>query len=228
VAVALVQANKVGVTSNTNPVNLSFLSSTTTGNLLIAVVHTNVNTVTSVTDNKGNTWTLFRSLVNYVGSWSQYIYYCANAVGGATHTVSVNENATGWNNFTAIHEFSGAAITSPIESATATVSTTSNAVASLPTNGAPITTVAMNDYVMGIFDARTSTTYTAATGWALLTTVRAGNDFATVGAAQVLNTSYTPHILSAITGWSELAWSLAIKQAGAVAGSSTGLFFTLF
>lgn len=209
-AIALVQATQGVSTSNPNPFNVTYTSATTTGNLFVAVIQCDVITINSVTDNLGNTWTLYRSIINYTGSWSQYIFYCANATGGVSDIVSVNTSATGWDVYAAIHEFSGAATSSPIEQATATVSTVSAASSSLPTNGAPITTTNANDYVMGIFDATTTTTYSAATGWALLTTGTAFSTFATVGSAEILATSYTPQILSAITGWNEKTWSLAI------------------
>jgi hypothetical protein len=212
-AVALVQSNAVITASNLASQTAAFTSTTTTGNLLVAIIFTNVKTVSALTDNKGNTWTLQNSFVNFTGSWSLYVYYCANATGGASHTLTATESGTGWNFYGGLHEFSGATTTSPIESLTSNTAITSNANATLPTNGAAITTTTINDYVMGIFDATTSTTFTAATGWALLSTARTGVDLATVGAAQTATGTYTPQIKSAITSWSEIAWSMAIKAA---------------
>lgn len=212
-AIARVQSNAVTTGTNADPQSATFTSTTTTGNLLVAIIHAQVSTVVGITDNKSNTWSLFRSLVNYNGSWSQYIYYSANATGGATHTLTIDMSSSGWPMYVGLHEFSGAATSNPIESATATASITSNASSSSPTNGAAITTTTANDYVVGIFDATTSTTFSAASGWALLTTGTATITSASVGQLGTSAGSYTPQVLSAITGWSMKAWSMAIKPA---------------
>jgi hypothetical protein len=225
VAVTLVQSNIVPVGSNASPQTATFTSSTTSGNLLMAFVRQQVNSTSALSDNKGNTWTLKTTYASYSGSWNLYIYYCNNAIGGASHTVSATESGTGWNVDIELMEFSGADPSNPFDvNPTGPLAITSNASSSSPTNGQAITTIKPNDYVIGIFDAKTTTTYSQATGWTLINTANNGVSVGYVGALVAAAGSSTPQILSAITSWGQIAFSLAIASAPAGGGSAVPIY----
>jgi hypothetical protein len=120
-----------GVLNRTNSSSGSIsISPTTTGNLIVvgaaytAVVQTNP-TVSSVTDDAGNTYTHVPSSLSPTGGnngadeffIATDLWYCANCLSGAL-TISVSwSDTTPQTVFLYAYEFSGAKTTSPVDSA---------------------------------------------------------------------------------------------------------------
>lgn len=95
-------------------------SATGTGNLIIITIGVNptFNIVTSITDNKSNTYIQVPGAqASETGAGITDIWYCPNAIGGVTGvTVHVGTLASG---FVYLMEFSGVKTTSPIDNANA-------------------------------------------------------------------------------------------------------------
>lgn len=113
-AISLIQKKTVYNTATaTQNLTASFNATITAGNLIVVPINTYISTVSSVTDNKGNTYSLIGSpAVN--GSDRTYIYYAKNVVGG-TVTVTVNFNAGNHIRSFGIYEYAGADKTAPFD-----------------------------------------------------------------------------------------------------------------
>jgi hypothetical protein len=112
---AFVQSRSVDA-GNVSSAALTFNSSTVSGNLATVAIQVGEqdDVVTSVTDNKGNTYTR-RSFQPSTGAEAAvYIYDAKNIVGGASHQITVTLS-TAKNLRFAIHEYSGADTTSPFD-----------------------------------------------------------------------------------------------------------------
>jgi hypothetical protein len=105
--------NQLGSTSSGA---LTYPSSTTTGNALIALVSTYAGNAAglhanAITDNKGNTWTR-GAAIGKIDENACAVYYCLNATGGASHTVTFDPSDHGAQYVSMeILEFSGLATT---------------------------------------------------------------------------------------------------------------------
>jgi hypothetical protein len=101
-----IDANLVGEgTSLGSSVTTPAGTTTTSGNTFVVVASFDPGeTISSISDSKGNTYTLAASLQ---GSGRLAMYYCANGVGGSSHTATVNFSGTA---FGTVHliEVSGA------------------------------------------------------------------------------------------------------------------------
>lgn len=101
--------------------NFTFGSSTTTGNLIVVGVQFGSSSTPSITvsDNKGNgNYSLAASAIGAAGGGSyDYIFYKENAIGGASHqiTVSNGNGDTDDNGHIWIAEFSGIATSSSLD-----------------------------------------------------------------------------------------------------------------
>lgn len=86
---------------------------TTGANLLIVLIGAlTFNTVNSVTDSKGNTWTAGPTLTG--GTVDIFVYYCYGATVGTSHTVTVTMNASSQASFEFV-ALSGATTSSPVD-----------------------------------------------------------------------------------------------------------------
>lgn len=86
-ALSVIQTSATGTTSiSGTTVAKTWASNTTTGNLLIALIAGGVQHVSSIADSQTNTWVV-ADAGNF--SWSMCeIWYCKNATGGVTPTVT--------------------------------------------------------------------------------------------------------------------------------------------
>jgi hypothetical protein len=124
---------RVGVHTGTNTTFASSVTTaswtSTTGNLLIAVVEADTvaqNGIT-VTDSKSNTWSRLIS-TSLAATFDLEIWYTVLTTGGASHTVTATDNGGGVDSLIIVEEWSGSA-TSPADKsagATGTVSTALN------------------------------------------------------------------------------------------------------
>lgn len=114
-AYAIVQTNNSN-TSSASPYTYTPTSAITAGSLGVLLVHSysNTVTVTSVTDDKGNTWTLVgHSPDNGVGERVS-MYYAYNMAAGAT-VITITQSST-VGRTTAFTEVSGFSTTDPLAS----------------------------------------------------------------------------------------------------------------
>lgn len=117
-AIAFVQST---TGRNTNP---AFGSSVGTGNLIIVAVliETDAETVSSVTDNKSNSYSQASALTR-TGSTRLEIWYAQNVTGGSSFTITVN--VTGGHKCISIHEYSGVATSNAFDARAEALSTDS-------------------------------------------------------------------------------------------------------
>jgi len=151
---SLVQKN-FQTSSNT----ATFSSDVTSGNLILVAITQWNSTVSSVTDNKGNTYTAVTSAqhANTATDYTQ-LYYAKNVAAGAT-TVTVTFSS-GVGNI-GIYEYSGLSTTSPLDQVT------SNTGASTTPNGGTLTTTPDNElyFAVGADDNGNNSTPTAGGGY---------------------------------------------------------------
>lgn len=130
-AIALVQSNKAGPTGGSASLSVTFSSSTTSGNLIVVAFAWDSNgTVSSVTDNKSNTYSAAGSVANNTNSsTSCMIYYAKNISGGASHQVTVTISASTTIRV-AVAEYSGADTAAPLDQSAVGTGNTSSMVTS--------------------------------------------------------------------------------------------------
>ncbi len=120
----------------------TFLSNTINGNFILVhfVVFKSggpVPSITSVTDNFGNTYTLAASTSN--SDRNGYIYFAKNVSGGASHTVTVTFGSTADSATIAISEYSGIEKVSPLCQIGGAITGTSTTPTARKLNGGGIT-----------------------------------------------------------------------------------------
>lgn len=165
-AIAHVQT-KAGATvgHTTNTVDLTFDSSTTSGNLIVVAVtsYGATQTCNTVTDTKGNTYTKIGSVNRSPGDDTIDLFYAKNITGGASHRIDVTMANTE-NIGIAMSEYSGADTSSPLD----TNNNSGNGTGSTATSGS--ITPSVNNcliFVGGTDQRLATTTVTAGSGYTL-------------------------------------------------------------
>lgn len=110
------------VTTNT-ATQVTTAATTTSGNLLVAVVTTFTNVIGPITDSKGNTWA---TAVASLGTGNGFcaMFYAKNITGGAGHTITHTPSAGGGFPTLTVFEIAGADLTTPLGSTASAVSAT--------------------------------------------------------------------------------------------------------
>lgn len=137
-AIAPVQSNYS--TQNASKVSIAFKKSQGQGNLNLVVIGWNDSgeSVASVTDSKGNSYSIAVGPATYSGQLSQSIYYAKNIAAGS-NTITVTFKGNPSSPEIRIFEYSGANLTTPIDAVVqATGSSTTMA-------AGPLTTICPND-----------------------------------------------------------------------------------
>jgi hypothetical protein len=120
-AVKPIQHRDVASSSPVTAQGVTFTSATTTGNLLVVTVASFANPAPAVTlsvaDNKGNTYTHVTgapATSPFNNAWILDLWYCPNAIGGATHTITVTGSGPSYLTVS-LDECTGADPTTPLE-----------------------------------------------------------------------------------------------------------------
>jgi len=154
--IAFVQQNYATPQSPESTAGVAFTKAQTAGNLNVVVVGWNDTTATvrSVTDSKGNVYTLAVGPTVLSGQLSQAIYYAKNiqAAAANTNTVTVQFNMAANYADIRILEYSGLDATNPVDAAAAATGTTATS------NGGAATTTNANDLIFGANTVSTATT----------------------------------------------------------------------
>lgn len=82
---------KVSDSGTTSPQTTAGVTTQASGSTFVVDVIMTSLYLQSVTDNKGNTYTLDSTVANYSGDFDLLRYICANGTGGAGHTVSITK-----------------------------------------------------------------------------------------------------------------------------------------
>lgn len=138
--------------SQLSTMTVPFMQAQTAGNMnvLVATWEGTTGTVSSISDTRGNTYTLASGPIRSTGA-TQYVYYAKNIAAG-TNTITVNVSTTLAMQLTAI-EYAGLSTTSPFDQvASATGSGTA------PDSGS-VTTNYANELILGIFKVPYSASY---------------------------------------------------------------------
>ena len=153
-----------GTTSTGNP-SLAFGSNTTGGSFLLAWVGApNAVTIGTPTDTLLNTWVKIGSTITYSASGSAAFFYVAsNKVGGGANTVQFATTAAGSSSY-GIMEFTGQAVSNPLDQTSAIASFTSTTSLATFTT---IATSAANEEVIVMFLASNVQVLTAGAGFAV-------------------------------------------------------------
>lgn len=216
---AFVQGKSTGGFSNANPIALTFTSSVTTGNTIVVLICVQSTiAVNSFTDSQSNTYTQLYNTVVGTGSNKFYVYYSINVTGGASFQVKATPSGTGWGFTMVAQEFSN--ISSLDVNNTSSGSSTAN-----PQSTGSVTTTAANDMVVAMMAQGTTTTMTAGTGYANITTDTSNTLFYTgmESALQASIGSYNPTIATSSTGFGFTTATLAFK--GPTSVSPVGKLF---
>jgi len=202
-----VQNRTFNQASATSLTSTAFTS--TPGNLLVAIfqVWTGSFGATPITDNKGNTWVAAVPIFGTSGGGGLLgIYYAANCLGGAGHTVTVTPVASGLLAL-CVYEIAGAALTGVLGSRS-----TANVGVSAQTSGNITANPAVPEFFLGAMTISHSSTSSAlSTPWAapaywsgLLTSLNGGN-VGLASAWRVVNPSTTDAFKLAVNGSSQEA-----------------------
>lgn len=150
-AIAFVQSGNnraVGATAK------AFTSNNALGNLIViaVVLEHSTDTIASVTDTRGNTYAIAGILQGSAGSgYQNAIYYAKNIAAGAnTVTVTPTTGTTPVN--LAIHEYSGADPTAPLDQVSS-----ATAISTTPNSGSA-TTTATDELIFGVISSNTAVT----------------------------------------------------------------------
>ena len=146
-----------GYTTLTMP----FSSTNTAGNFIIAGVLTPTASTTTISDTKGNTYTLATSSTISWASYTLRIYYATNIAGGA-NSVIVGVNPAGSYEQIAIGEYKNVATFAPLDVSAIASGTGGTAPATLSVG--PMTTTTAGDLIV-IFAQDQSGVLTAGTGF---------------------------------------------------------------
>ncbi len=142
--VQFIQSMVASESGNATPLTTSGMT-TTSGGLLVAGITFDsgtLNTITGVTDSKGNTWTKALELDATV---LVSLWYTANIIGGSAHTFTVAyDDSVGDAVSCIVQEFSGIATASPLDK---TVVATGTSAA--PNSGATAATTQADELVIG-------------------------------------------------------------------------------
>ena len=142
--------------------SVKYVAAQTAGNLNVVVVGWNdtTATVTSVTDTSGNVYSLAVGPTSWPGALTQSIYYSANITGAAANANSVKvvfSRSAEWADVR-ILEYSGIALSSPLDGVAAATGTAATS------DSGPATTTNANDLLVGA-NMTTGTTSAPGSGW---------------------------------------------------------------
>lgn len=182
---------RVGVISGTNTTFASVVTTgsrtTTTGNVLIAVMEADVVAANgcTVTDNKaGNTWT--RVLSNSLTATFDFeIQYSVLSLGGAGHTVTCTDNGGGVDSTLIVEEWSGQTASLPADKSASAQDATG--ASSAPNSTATATTSQANEAVIGGTCVAGAPTLTLGAGYTNLT--RVATTFTALGFESLITSS---------------------------------------
>ncbi|MBI2023163.1 hypothetical protein HYT01_01190 [Candidatus Giovannonibacteria bacterium] len=113
--VAYVQSKDARNAAQATTIAVTFTSATVSGNAIVGAVTWGCAfaDLTSVTDNKGNSYTLKTRAEDAGNTQSIQAFYAKNITGGATHTITANINGSCSFRAIAVHEVSGVDTTAP-------------------------------------------------------------------------------------------------------------------
>jgi hypothetical protein len=169
-AISLVQTKTNGSNSGGTTLALTWASNTTTGNLIIVAVSTQLATVGTPTDSQGNTYTLINSgqVTWNTGSSDFNLYYAKNITGGAG-SVTVNmSGTTGFAVNAAAREYAGLDTTAPLDQVAK--ATDGGAQATSVSSGATPTTTQASELVVGAVTENGGGVITVGAGFSNLST----------------------------------------------------------
>jgi hypothetical protein len=156
-----------GTINGSATVAATFGAASTSGNLIAVAVMYLGATLNSVTDSKGNTYTLVGSPTTGAGGNIVQLAYAKNITGGATITVTANLSASSAQNEIVIHEISGADTSVPLVSQNGQAQTAPGTGTDALSSGA-LTFSGSNNYVFGFtVNEGNSATLTQGTGFTL-------------------------------------------------------------
>jgi len=194
-------------------------SSVTAGNLLVSIIHVNSNSdvITSISDDKGNTWTRASISPDISGGERVYIYYAYNVAAGVTGvTLSVSGGSAYRNN---LIEFSGSSTSDPLDQ----TGTNSGTPSSNPS--VTLTGNAANDLLVGGLTTFSS----ASTEGGSFTQVSNGNTWYYESAEYLLDSgssgSKTVDWTASSQNWTAAAASFKLPSVATVAPQSMMLIF---
>ncbi len=167
-AIALVQTVAGKPASDVASYTVAITTSAGTGRILVIGVVGVTNTftapaVSTITDNKSNTWTEVSgaTIINGGASSAGAIWYAPISTSGATtititHTGTAQRNSICW-----VREYSGLATSTVLDNATSAAGNSST-----PSSGATATTVQADELIIGVgSSAAGSSAWTAGTGF---------------------------------------------------------------
>ena len=161
--IAFVQSNSATPQTSQNPVTITYTAPQTLGDLNVVVVGWNdsTTTISTVTDTKGNPYTLIGAPIVQSGTASQAIYYAKNisAASAGANTVTVTFSVAPRFPDIRIAEYSGLDTVSPLDVFVGAQGTTTST-----SSSGSVTTTTANDLLVGA-NVVQSTTNAAGTGY---------------------------------------------------------------
>ncbi|HEX7963148.1 MAG TPA: hypothetical protein VF466_01010, partial [Candidatus Saccharimonadales bacterium] len=165
-----VQSTSTAPVGGATTVSVAYASNTTAGNMLVAVVAWDLGTTSSVTcsDSAGNAWTTAVTKLDPTAGGGNndglVVCYAPNIVGGAD-TVTATFGASSVSRYLLIHEYSGAAKVSPVDTTASNVNAGATGTDAVTSTTSP--TSQGGDLIFGATynDTGSATTIAAGTGF---------------------------------------------------------------
>lgn len=222
--IAFVQEN-YSAPSASSSVTVTFTSAQTAGNLNVIAIGWNdvTTTITSVTDSKGNSYSVAVPTDTYpTGGLSQAIYYAKNIASATanSNTVTVSFSASASFPDVRILEYSGLDTSSPLDTGTNASASGAGTTASV----GPITTSIANELVLAAGMVGTSFSGPG-TGYTSRVITSPNGDIVEDDIVSSAGSYSATAPLSSTAGW--MLQMVAFKAAGAAPPPANGNFFAL-
>jgi hypothetical protein len=174
-AITLVQGTSSQENHISNSISLTFPTSTTSGNMIVAAasVFTGGVPLLSIGDNKGNNFTFVTSTKTAAGAYV-YFYYAKNITGGSSHTVTASDTDNPSYISFAIYEYSGVATSSSLDK----VNINSDPASATGLTGS-VTTIVPGELYFAVATEDSGTTFSAGGGFSKLDDISTGQDLHT-------------------------------------------------
>lgn len=207
----------------TQTVTITPGSNVTAGNFLIAFITnsaTVVGSVSSVSDTLTNGWSKLDS-VTAVSNDTE-VWFAANITGGADVITVSSASFVNWS--VVVYEYSGVALTSPIDVYVATSDGVGNFLQS-HTSGTTGATGQANEVILGFYGCSNGTPgFALGSGYGNLTTSTSGSFLAAMGEDKLVSSTGTQTAAMATTAFTNgVAWCVTVKQAATTSSIATSM-----
>lgn len=214
-----------GYSAGASAITTSSVATAASGSSFVAFARAIIGSITSVSDNKSNSYSLIGSIFDAGSGIETAAYQCTNGAGGAGHTWTLNKNTANYGRIAAI-EVTGAVVASLIDVYASSVATHNGTY-----NAQPLTTTVANTLLLAWAGnmVQAAQAYTLGGGYTQLYQEADGDTYRDIMAARIVTSSgtYDPQFDSDTFDFDMAHIHVALKEAAA-GGSNVNLMVGKF